>query len=186
MKLIPFEKEEVEGKKVSVIFSQLPKELQKRIMEAAVEYEKCNQESKLFAARRDKVLRPIVENAVDNWGAEDNEGHLHLITEEAEIIRQKKVSRSMNTVLAEQLLREKGLYESCVQVVMSYEIDEEKIIHAYEAGKISASELDTLFTERINYATIVKTDDKLVQEIVFLRKEIEREKGEMIEIEQRT
>lgn len=186
MKLIPFEEDEIEGKEISVEFSKLPIELQRRISQAAVEYERLNQQSKLLSVRKDKIFRPVVEAAVDSWGGEDEEGHLHLVTGDAEVIRQKKVSRSMNTVACEELLKEKGIYDSCVQVVMTYEIDEDKVIQAYEAGKITAGELDSLFTERIIYATIVKTDDKITQETIFLRKEIEKGKGEMIEIESKT
>jgi hypothetical protein len=167
-------------------FLKLPQTRQEMILTAAVEYETMNQQEKLIKARRDKVLRPIIEGATDAYGIEDANGHLHLVMDDTEVIRTKKTSRTLNTVAAEELLKEKGLYDSCVMQVVSWEIDEEKVIEAYNAGKISAGELDDIFSEKITWATSVKTEDHQVKEIEKLRKEIEKQKdaqGEMPEIE---
>lgn len=168
-------------------FLALPKARKKIIVQAGYEYCKLNEQEKLLKARRDKMFRPIVETAAEAYGVEDQDGHIHLQTGEGvEIIRQKKVSATLNTVAAENLLKEKGLYDACVQVVMTYEIDEDKVIEAYNAGKITAQELDSIFTERISYATIVKVESEEIDRIAEARKSIEKGKqpqGEMPEIE---
>jgi hypothetical protein len=174
-------------------FAKLPIEKKDIIFGAAYDYDLLNQQEKLLKERREKQCRPVVETAADTWGIPDAEGHLHLnftgkLDDEdvdVEIVRQKKVSRILNSVAAEQMLKDKGLYEACVTPIVSYEIDEEKIIEAYEAGKISARELDSIFTEKVNYATIVHVDAEEIKNIEQARKALAKglTKGEMPEIE---
>lgn len=180
---------EVAIKEENKSFIKLPRTRQELILTTALEYERMNQQEKLLKARRDSQLRPIIESAADTFGIPDANENLHLVAPkydgiDIEIVRTKKTSRTMNTVAAEELLKEKGLYDSCVQMVVTYEIDEEKIIEAYQAGKISAGELNSLFSENITWATSVKTDDVNIKQISNLRKEIENTpKGELKEIE---
>jgi hypothetical protein len=190
MNLKPFlEDEEKPKTQVAVMertktFLKLPQTKQEMILTAAITYEIMNQQEKLLKAKRDKEVRPIVEGAADAYGVEDQNGHLHLVMDDTEILRTKKISRTLNTIAAEQLLKEKGLYESCVMQVISWEIDEEKIIEAYNAGEISASELDDIFSENISWATKVNTNVEEVKTIEKLRKEIEKSKqGELPEVE---
>jgi hypothetical protein len=165
-------------------FQKLPKTKRDVIEQAAIEYEMLNQQEKLLGVRRNKVFRPIIESACDLYGIEDANEHLHLVMDEAEVIRTKKVSRTLNSVAAEELLKEKGLYDSCVMQVISWEIDEEKIIEAYQAGMITAGELDDIFSEKVTWATSVKSNIESIQQLVDLRKEIEKtEKGELPTIE---
>lgn len=161
-------------------FLKLPQTKQAMVLTAAIEYERMNQQEKLIKARRDKQLRPIVEGAADAYGTEDANGHVHLVMEsdgvEAEVIRTKKVTRTMNELAAERILKNAGLYESCIQQVISWEIDEDKIIEAYNAGLLSAEDLDNMFSEKISWATNIKTDEPQVKEVEKLRKEIEKQK----------
>jgi len=190
MNLKPFMEEEdkpktqVAVKERTKTFLKLPLTKQEMILTAAITYEIMNQQEKLLKAKRDKEVRPIVEGAADAYGVEDQNGHIHLVMDTTEVIRTKKISRTLNSVSAEELLKEKGLYDSCVMQVISWEIDEEKVIEAYNAGKITASELDDIFSEKISWATSVKTDVEEVKTIEKLRKEIEKSKqGELPEVE---
>ncbi len=177
-------KTQVAVKERTKTFLKLPLTKQEMILTAAITYEIMNQQEKLLKAKRDKEVRPIVEGAADAYGVEDQNGHLHLVMDDAEIVRTKKISRTLNTIAAEQLLKEKGLYDSCIMQVISWEIDEEKIIEAYNAGKITASELDDIFSENISWATKVNTSVEEVKTIEKLRKEIEKAKqGELPEVE---
>jgi hypothetical protein len=177
-------KTQVAVKERTKTFLKLPLTKQEMILTAAITYEIMNQQEKLLKAKRDKEVRPIVEGAADAYGVEDQNGHLHLVMDDTEIVRTKKISRTLNTIAAEQLLKEKGLYDSCIMQVVSWEIDEEKIIEAYNAGKITASELDDIFSENISWATKVNTSVEEVKTIEKLRKEIEKAKqGELPEVE---
>jgi len=173
------EKPKVQVKERTKSFLSLPKTRQQVILEAAVEYSKLNQQEKLLKARRDKELRPIIEEAADTLGIEDQNGHMHLVISEddvdVEIIRTKKISRILNSVMAEEILKKKGLYDSCVIQVVSYDIDEEKIIEAYEAGRLTAAELDDMFSENISWATSVKTNHPDVKFLEEERKRIEKQ-----------
>lgn len=163
-------------------FLKLPLTKQEAILTAAVEYATLNEQEKLLKTRKDKVFRPIVEGAVMAYGTEDQNQNLHLVMEDTEVIRTRKVSRTLNSVAAEALLEEKGLTDSCMIQVVSWEIDEEKLVEAYHAGKITAEELDGIFSENISWATSVKTTNEEVVKIQSLRKEIEKG-GELPEIE---
>jgi hypothetical protein len=190
MNLKPFN-EEVPKTEVEVTkqFLQLPENRQKIILTAALEYETMNQQEKLIEAQRNKMVRPIVEGAADAYGIEDSDGHMHLVMEEdgvsAEIVRTRKISRTLNSVAAEELLKRKDLYDSCVMQVVSWEIDEEKIIEAYNAGLIAAEELDSIFSEKISWATSIKTDSPQIEAIKKIRKEVEKAKpqGELPTVE---
>lgn len=179
------------GKDLTKEFAKQPYEKIDLIFRAAYEYDLLNQQEKLLKERREKQCRPVVETAADVWGIEDSDGHKHLnffggeAETNVEIVRQKKVSRVLNSVAAEELLKDKELYDTCVKPVVTYEIDEEKLIEAYEAGKISARELDAIFTEKVSYATIVTTDAPEIREIEAARKAIAKQlpKGELPEIE---
>ena len=169
-------------------------ELTKRVPEqeahtdfqVAIEYDRLNQIEKLMGARK-KLLKRIVDSAAELYGEIDDNGSFILTLEEeveigipvrAEIKRLKKTTRTLNEVAAEELLKEKGLWESCIQVVTTYEIDEDKVIQAYNAGKITAGELENLFYEKVTYATTVETNDPSILEIKQLRKKTE--KGELL------
>ena len=174
---------------VTISFLKLPTTKQEMVLTAALEYEMLNQQEKLFKARKDKMFRPIVEGAADAYGVEDPDGHVHLVMEsdgnEVEIVRTRRVARTMNEVSAERILKNAGLYDSCIQQVISWEIDEEKIIEAYNAGLLSADDLDKMFSEKITWATSVKTDVPKIKEVEKLRKEIEKQKEvkELLEVE---
>jgi hypothetical protein len=177
-----------ESKELTKQFLKLPLNRQKAILTAAIEYEKMNQQEKLIGARRNTLFRPVVEGAVEAYGIEDQNGNLHLVMGEedleAEVIRTKRISRTINTVTAEELLKEKGLYETCIMQVVSWEFDEEKIIEAYEAGKLSAIELDSIMKEKVSWATTVNSNDKEIKKLKEARKEIEKSKlKEIPEIE---
>lgn len=165
---------------VTKSFLKLPATKQEMVLTAAITYEIMNQQEKLLKAKRDKEIRPIVEGAADAYGVEDPDGHLHLVMEsdgvEVEVVRTRRVARTMNEVSAERILKNAGLYESCIQQVISWEIDEDKIIEAYNAGLLSADDLDKMFSEKITWATKVNTDIDEVKDIEKIRKEIEKQK----------
>lgn len=171
---------EVAVKEKTKAFMKLPETKQEMVLTAALEYEMLNQQEKLFKVRRDKMFRPIIEGATEAYGVEDQDGHIHLVMEtdgvEAEVVRTRKVSRTMNELAAEKILKDAGLYESCIQQVISWEIDEEKIIEAYNAGLLSAEDLDSMFVEKVSWSTSVKTEEPQVKDVMKLRKELEKQK----------
>lgn len=177
-----FEEEAVLEAKVLVkertkTFLKLPQTTQEMVLATAIDYEALNQQEKLLKARRDKVLRPVIESAADDYGIEDQNGHIHLVMDindrEAEVVRTKKISRILNSVAAEDILKKANLYETCITQVVSWEIDEEKVIEAYNAGLLSAADLDDMFTEKVTWATKVITSEPQVADMVRMRKELE-------------
>lgn len=163
-------------------FLALPKTKQEMVLFAATEYAKLNEQEKLLEARRKKEFKPIVDKAAETWGIEDENGSLHLVVDGAELVKQRKVSISLNPIAAEELLRKKKLYDACVVETVTYELDEGKIMDAYQAGKISAKELDDIFSEKVTWATIVTVDSEEIDNIKKLRKKIEKGVGGVLEL----
>lgn len=159
-------------------FLMLPQVRQEIILAAAIEYEMLNRQGKILEARKDRHYRPIVEGAADAYGIEDQNEHVHLIMEKegvsVEVIRTKKTSCTINSVAAEEILKDAGLYDSCVTQVISWEIDEEKVIDAYNAGLLSASDVDKMFNKKISWATSVKSNLPELESLNKIRKEIEK------------
>jgi hypothetical protein len=173
------------SKEITKQFLKLPKTKREAILTAAIVYETMNQQEKLIKARRDAEIRPIVEGAADAYGIEDENESLHLVLDkDTEIVRIKKTSMTMNEMATEKILKDSGIYDSCVIQVVSWEIDEEKIIEAYNAGLLSATDLEKMYSKNVTYSTKVNTDVEEVKTIEKMRKEIEKsKKGEMKNIE---
>jgi len=175
-------KTKVAVKERTKTFLKLPKTKQEVITDSALKYEVINQQEKLLESQR-KTLRPILEDAVKSFGIEDQNGSFKLILEkdghQIEVCNIKRVYRSLNNFAAESLLKRKGLYDSCVVQVISEEIDEERLIEAYEAGQLTAEDLDEIFTEKESWALQVKTDHPDVESIRKIRKNVEQSANKM-------
>lgn len=145
--------------------------------DVALLYDKLNQQEKLCKARREKILRPILEEAVEAFGSVDAQGHKHLINDKVEIVLQRRTSPVFNAVAAEKILAKKGLLNTCQKVYTVTEIDENKVYEAYEAGLLTAKDINQMFQEKENFALIVTSNTEANPEIaglIELRKKIER------------
>lgn len=145
----------------------------------ALEFGMLNAQEKLLKARKESLRMPV-EELVTGQGVETPEGHRVISDDYVEITLQRKTSPSFNSVMAEEILKKKGLMETCsvTQVIETVTLDEDKIREAYEAGLITAQELDEMFTEKVSTALIVKVSAENVPEYKTLndiRKKIEKE-----------
>lgn len=141
---------------------------------AAASYEKLNQQEKLINARRQKILRPIIEEAVKLYGLEDQSGHIHLDEGDVEIVLEARVKPVFNQMVAEKILKEKNLLEDCIVTHTITELNETRIFEAYEAGLLTAGDIDSMFSDKTSYALKVHVNSEEVHEITTLRKSIEK------------
>jgi hypothetical protein len=88
----------------------------------------------------------------------DDRGHRSIIIEDAvlgdiKIIKQRKVSKSLDLVEAERILTEKGIRDTCIKMVPT--IDEAAIMSAFYEGHLTEQDIDTMFPSKETFAFIV-------------------------------
>jgi hypothetical protein len=104
---------------------------------------------------REKVVKARVVDAVQEMGEPDDNGSLWLdldapVDGKSSVKYERRVSRGLDVNKAEGWLDGKGLLEECQTTITV--LDEEKLLAAHYAGKISEKELDKLYTENESWA----------------------------------
>ena len=92
-------------------------------------------------------------------GEPDDRGHVVVevnddITGIKKVINQRKVSKSLDMDVAEEVLKEKGLHDRCVMLVPV--LDEEAIMAAYYEGLVTEEDIDKMFPAKVTWALVLK------------------------------
>jgi hypothetical protein len=100
-------------------------------------------------------MKKLLSTAVDTHGFVDDKGNRWIEFEEpiegvTALKRERRVSRSLDPVRAETVLKRLGLWEECTEEVRV--IDEDKILGAGFEGRIKKGVLDSLWTESESWA----------------------------------
>ena len=159
---------------------QVALELKTRVeqaLEVAVKYGMIGEQVKLLEAKK-KQYRPMIESLVRKEGVVDPQGHKHIESEEVEVILQRRVSTKFNSMVAEQILRKKNLYDQCTVEVTTITLDEDKIQEAYEGGLLTPKDIQEMFVDSVSEALIVKVNPDSFPEFEtmhMMRKDMEGE-----------
>lgn len=110
------------------------------------------------AAERQSQIKTLLEEEIDAKGEVDGRGHITLEVDEptvgiASISKQKRVSQSLDIDVAESLLKEKELYDSCITMVP--QINEDAIMASYYEGKLTEEDIDKMFNKKVSYAFLL-------------------------------
>ena len=102
-------------------------------------------------------LKSDLMDAVVQHGEEDSDGHVWLsLPEEIEgytsLQRQRRISKKFDMDEAERILKERGLYDTCVEMVPM--VNEEKVLAALYTGQISEEEIDAMYPKTITWAFV--------------------------------
>lgn len=108
-------------------------------------------------ANRQKDVKNKIQEGIDSLGQEDGRGHFVVdidddVTGITKVIRQKRVSKSLDMEIAEELLKNKGLSDRCVKMVPM--IDEEEIMSAFYEGLLTEEDIDSMFPMKIVWALV--------------------------------
>ena len=103
------------------------------------------------------VVQAELSELVDTVGEPDEKGHLwlrlpHEVNGYTALQRQRKVSQSLDEETAEQLLKDKGLFDRCY--VMQPVLKEDEVMAAHFEGLISEEEIDKMFPKKVTWAFI--------------------------------
>lgn len=103
--------------------------------------------------KRQTDIKKRLTNSIDEFGSEDEKGHIILNVDDQQIMKQKRVSKSLDINAAEIILTKKGIKDTCIKMVPT--IDEAAIMAAFYNGHLTEEEIDTMFPARVTYAFIV-------------------------------
>ena len=107
-----------------------------------------------FLQDRQKEIKSRLSDAVKEIGEVDGRGHITLELEDGiKITNQRRESRTLDEDLAKNLLKEKGIYEECIQTVEV--IQEDAIMAAVYKGQLTESEVDAMFPTKVTYAFLL-------------------------------
>jgi|GEM_PF-6210436 len=93
-----------------------------------------------FASQIISVFKKVVIQRAMTYKANDK-GHYNIPLEHGFLTVKKRVNTTFNSVEAEQLLREKGIYEDCLK----YVIDQDKVKEYHKSRVITNDEFNRIF-----------------------------------------
>ncbi len=108
---------------------------------------------------RVSTLRKRIIDSIDQLGEENDKGSIVLpinddITGTSNLVKQRRVSKSFDEEKANDLLKSKGLFESCTKTIVT--LDQDAVMAAYWEGKLSDEDIDLMFPEKITWALILE------------------------------
>jgi hypothetical protein len=107
----------------------------------------------LLTKRQTEIKKRLTES-IDEFGTEDERGHIVLAVEDAEqIMKQKRVIKNLDINAAEIILNKKGIKDTCIKMVPT--LDESAIMAAFYNGHLTEEDIDTMFPQKVSYAFIV-------------------------------
>lgn len=106
----------------------------------------ADREAKAAGARKSE-LRDRLMDALERHGYADDKGHLYIDLPEpiegyTKVCRELRVSQSIDPEEAEKLLKERGLWKDCTDVVRT--INESKMAAMVFEGKLSAEDIESV------------------------------------------
>ena len=116
------------------------------------QYLALKQEMK-FLSERESELKKRLLTSVESMGEVDGKGHIVLEIDGTKLTKQRKVSNALNMDVAEQIIKEKGLEDTCIKMVP--QIDSEAIMAAFYKKKLTEEEIESMFPEKVSYAFLV-------------------------------
>jgi acid stress-induced BolA-like protein IbaG/YrbA len=103
-------------------------------------------------------IKKVIREGVAELGVENENGHIVVaINDEVSgvknVMQQRKVSKSLDIEVAEDILKEKGIHEKCIKMIPV--LDEDEIMSAYYEGTITEEDIDKMFPAKISWALVM-------------------------------
>ena len=88
----------------------------------------------------------------------DDRGHKKLVIEddfkgEVTLTKQRRVSKSLDMNVAEDILTSKGIKDKCIKMVPT--LDEASIMSSFYEGLLTEEDIDAMFPSKVTYAFLV-------------------------------
>lgn len=103
-------------------------------------------------------VKEKLRDGLKELGEVDDRGHVVVevndnLTGIKKVINQRKVSKSLDMDIAEEILKEKNLHDRCVMMVPV--LDEEAIMAAYYEGLVTEEDIDKMFPAKVTWALVM-------------------------------
>jgi len=108
---------------------------------------------------RINAIKKRLSNYAEEMGTPNEKGSLVFpinddVTGTKSIVRQRRVSKVFSEPTANKILNDKGVYESCTKTIVV--LDEDAVMAAYYAGKLTDEDIDTMFPEKVTWALVLE------------------------------
>ena len=110
-------------------------------------------EADLLATRTVELKKRLTEN-VELLGETDDRGHIVLEVDGVKLTKQRKVSKNLDMDIAEEVLKERNVYDKCLKMIPV--LQEDEILACVYTGELTESDIDTMFPSKVSYAFLVK------------------------------
>lgn len=117
------------------------------------QYLALKQETDLLVTRSNELKKRLTES-VEELGKVDDRGHVVLEIDGTKMTKQRKVSKTLDIDIATAVLKEKNIYEKCVEMVPV--LQDNEILACVYTGELTEADIDTMFPSKVSYAFLVK------------------------------
>jgi SOS-response transcriptional repressor LexA len=108
-------------------------------------------------AERQKEVKDFINKGLEELGEEDSRGHIvaeinDSVSGISKVVKQKRVSKSLDMETAERILKEKDLESRCFTMVPV--LNEEEIMAAFYEGLLAEEDIDAMFPAKVSWALV--------------------------------
>ena len=105
------------------------------------------------------TLRKRILATVEELGTPNEKGSLVLPINDVKsntgnVVKQRRVSKVFDESKADELLKEKGLFETVTKTITV--LDQDAVMAAYYDGKLTDEDIETMFPEKVSWALILE------------------------------
>ena len=105
------------------------------------------------------TLRKRILAVIEEIGETNEKGSLVLpindhVSNTANVVKQRRVSKVFDEDKANDLLKEKGLFDSVTKTVVV--LDQDAVMAAYYDGKLTDEDIELMFPEKVTWALILE------------------------------
>lgn len=108
---------------------------------------------------RVNTLKKRLTSAVEIHGLPNEKGSIVLpLGDESDtvkaIVKQRRVSKQFDEATADQILKSKGIFESCTTTITV--LDQDAVMAAYYDGQLTDADIDSMFPEKVTWAFVLE------------------------------
>lgn len=110
-------------------------------------------------SERVTTIKKRLTGYIEDFGTANEKGSLVLPVEDDRtntraIVKQRRVSKQFDEDTANELLKSKGLFETCTTTITV--LDQDAVMGAYYEGKLTDSDIETMFPEKVSWALVLE------------------------------
>jgi hypothetical protein len=110
-------------------------------------------------AERVTTIKQRLTAYIEDLGEPNEKGSIVLPVEDERtntraIVKQRRVSKQFDEDTANDLLKDKGLFETCTTTITV--LDQDAVMGAYYEGKLTDADIEKMFPEKVTWALVLE------------------------------